>query len=58
LVVALGSDPRLTGPLLRAAIVTGLQSEGVEVRDAGLCTTPAMFYSLVAPGEWVVCRLM
>ena len=45
-----GSDPRLTGPLLRSAISAGLVSKGARVADFGLATTPAMFMSCILPG--------
>ncbi|GBF99435.1 phosphoglucomutase [Raphidocelis subcapitata] len=56
--VCVGSDPRLSGPLLRAALLTGLADEGAEVEDAGLSTTPAMFYSIIAPGSRVTGAVM
>lgn len=56
--VAVGSDPRLSGPLLLPALLVGLADEGVEVVDGGLATTPAMFYSIVVPGSDVTGSIM
>lgn len=49
--VAVGCDPRLSGPLLMPAALAGLQSAGAAAVDVGLSTTPAMFYGIIAPGE-------
>jgi phosphomannomutase len=43
--VAIGRDPRLSGPPLRDALAAGLISQGVNVMDFGLASTPAMFMS-------------
>ena len=48
--VALGRDSRVTGPALLAAAAEGLRRMGVDVFDFGLCTTPAMFMSLLTDG--------
>ena len=45
-----GRDPRITGPLLAAALVAGLTSKGVRVARFGLATTPAMFMSCITAG--------
>jgi len=45
--VAVGRDPRLSGPALRDAVILALASEGCDVYDVGLATTPAMFMSTV-----------
>lgn len=47
--VSVGSDPRLSSPMLRAAMASGLMSQGVCVMQFGMCTTPAMFMSCVMP---------
>jgi len=49
--VAVGSDPRISAPLLGPAVLAGLLSAGAKAVDVGLATTPAMFYGIVAPGE-------
>ncbi|MDR2514599.1 MAG: phosphomannomutase/phosphoglucomutase [Christensenellaceae bacterium] len=41
--VALGRDPRLSGPALLEGAARGLLSEGAAVLDLGLSTTPALF---------------
>jgi phosphomannomutase len=48
--VAVGRDPRVSGPLLGPAVLTGLVAGGAEAVDVGLATTPAMFYGIVAEG--------
>lgn len=47
--VSVGSDPRLSSALLLSAMTAGLVSEGIEVVQFGLCTTPAMFMSCILP---------
>ena len=49
--VSLGCDPRISGPMLEAALVVGLAAGGAEVDTFGIATTPCMFYSIVATGE-------
>lgn len=39
-----GRDTRRSGPLLQAALSAGLASEGCDVIDAGVITTPAVAY--------------
>ena len=41
--IALGRDPRLSGPELISALAEGITSHGAAVLDAGLASTPAMF---------------
>lgn len=41
--IAVGRDPRLSGPELMQGLFEGLCSEGAKCLDLGLCTTPAMF---------------
>ncbi len=48
--VAIGRDSRLSGPDLLDAAAQGLQHMGVTVTDCGLCSTPAMFMTLVTDG--------
>lgn len=55
--VAVGSDPRVSGPLLGPAVLAGLLSAGAEAVDVGLATTPAMFYGIVAPGACAAANL-
>ena len=47
---AIGRDSRLSGPTLLKAAANGLRAMGVDVLDFGLCTTPAMFMSLLTEG--------
>jgi len=49
--VSVGSDPRLSGPSLAAALAAGFASKGVKVTDFGPATTPAMFMSCILDGH-------
>ncbi len=42
--VLVGRDTRTSGTMLIAALASGLQSAGVNVKDAGIVTTPALQY--------------
>ena len=48
--VALGRDPRLTGEALLKACAEGCRLAGAQVECYGLCTTPAMYMSLITEG--------
>ncbi|CAL5224325.1 g6994 [Coccomyxa viridis] len=48
--VSIGRDPRISGPLLAAALAAGLTSKGVTVARFGYATTPAMFMSTIIQG--------
>jgi phosphoglucosamine mutase len=43
-VVVLGRDPRQSGHMLESALAAGLMSQGVDVRLAGVITTPGVAY--------------
>lgn len=43
--VAVGRDARLSGPLLRGALVAGLAHAGASVTDMGLCGTEEIYYA-------------
>ncbi|MBW2526247.1 MAG: phosphomannomutase/phosphoglucomutase [Deltaproteobacteria bacterium] len=47
--VALGTDPRLSGPSLKQALLEGLSESGFDVVDCGLASTPAMFMATIHP---------
>lgn len=49
LTVAVGMDPRLSGPELKKHIIETLSGYGVNVYDCDLASTPAMFMSTVFP---------
>ena len=49
-VVQVGRDPRISGPIIAAALAAGLTSKGVHVARFGYATTPAMFMSTIAEG--------
>ncbi|EIE19781.1 Phosphoglucomutase, first 3 domain-containing protein [Coccomyxa subellipsoidea C-169] len=46
----IGRDPRISGPILAAALAAGLTSKGVHVARFGYATTPAMFMSTISKG--------
>jgi phosphomannomutase len=48
--VSVGNDSRLSAPVLRDAIISGLRMVGCDVFNFGLASTPAMFMSTVTPG--------
>ncbi len=48
--IALGRDSRLTGPALLRATAEGISRAGASVLDFGMCTTPAMYMSILTPG--------
>ena len=50
LIVAVGTDSRLTGPALREATIKGLAAAGVHTVDCQMASTPAMFMTTVIPG--------
>lgn len=50
LTVAVGMDSRLTGPALKAAVISGLTAAGVHTVDCNMASTPAMFMTTVTPG--------
>ena len=43
--VVLGRDARLSGPLLRDALASGLRQAGASVTDIGLCGTEEIYYA-------------
>lgn len=49
-VIALGRDSRLSGESLMACAADGLCRAGATVLNFGLCTTPAMYMSILTPG--------
>jgi phosphomannomutase len=44
-VVAVGRDGRLSGPMLAAALMLGLEDVGVAVIDIGMATTPMLYFA-------------
>ncbi|MFW5820167.1 MAG: phosphomannomutase/phosphoglucomutase [Bacteroidota bacterium] len=47
--VAVGTDSRLSGPILEKAFIEGLKFMGTEVYQCGLSSTPAMFMTTKDP---------
>ena len=41
-----GRDMRVSGPMLKAAVIQGLVDAGVHVVDVGMLSTPAVTYSM------------
>ncbi len=58
LVVAIGRDSRLSGEELLSACARGMAIQGADVKDFGMCTTPAMFKSLVEAPPWADASIM
>ena len=48
--IALGRDSRITGPALLKATAEGISRAGAAALDFGMCTTPAMYMSILTPG--------
>ena len=48
--VALGRDSRISGEELLRAAAEGVSKAGAAVMDFGMCTTPAMYMSIITPG--------
>lgn len=43
--VAVGRDGRLSGPMLSAALMRGLEEAGITVIDVGMVTTPMLYFA-------------
>lgn len=50
-VLQIGRDPRLSGEALQAGLTAGLASQGVQVAQFDLATTPACFMSCIIGGQ-------
>ncbi len=48
--IAIGRDSRISGPALLKAAAEGVSKAGATVLDFGMCTTPAMYMSIITPG--------
>lgn len=44
--VSVGRDGRISSPMLRDHLITGLTAGGLEVVDIGVCPTPLLYYSV------------
>lgn len=49
--VVVGSDTRVTGPMVKHAVIAGLQSVGCSVVDVGICPTPTVQMATEKVGE-------
>lgn len=47
--IAVGRDSRISGPALLKAAAEGISRAGAAVLDFGMCTTPAMYMSIITP---------
>ena len=47
--IAIGRDPRITGPDMAEGLMKGLAGYGTKVIDCGLASTPAMFMATIFP---------
>jgi len=56
--VAVGTDSRITGPVLKQAFIEGMRGVGAKVFDCGLASTPAMFMTTVAGEKSVTAGVM
>ena len=43
--IAVGRDGRLSGPMLRDALIAGIRSAGVDAVDIGLAATPTLYFA-------------
>lgn len=48
--IALGRDSRISGPELLRGAAEGVSKAGASVLDFDMCTTPAMYMSIITPG--------
>lgn len=48
--IAIGRDSRISGPALLQAAAEGISRSGANVINFGMCTTPAMYMSIITPG--------
>ena len=60
--ICVGRDPRISGIDLADALMSGMAYLGVQVSDAGLASTPAMYMSTIMPyyelwSQRATCRL-
>ena len=56
--IAVGTDSRISGSVLKEAFITGLCEAGATVFDCGLASTPAMFMTTVSAGKSVTAGVM
>lgn len=56
--IAVGTDSRISGSVLKDAFITGLCEAGAKVFDCGLASTPAMFMTTVSSKKSVTAGVM
>ncbi|MFW9903079.1 MAG: phosphomannomutase/phosphoglucomutase [Candidatus Thorarchaeota archaeon] len=42
--IVIGGDVRISTPIIKSALSTGLMETGCNVQDVGICTTPAIYF--------------
>ena len=42
--IVIGGDVRISTPLIKSALTTGLLEAGCNVLDVGICTTPTIYF--------------
>ncbi|WP_372772266.1 phosphoglucomutase [Mangrovibacterium sp.] len=56
--VAVGTDSRISGPVLKAAFLKGMTEAGAKVFDCGIASTPAMFMTTVSGNQSITAGVM
>jgi phosphomannomutase len=56
--IAVGTDSRISGPVLKSAFIAGLCEADAQVFDCGLASTPAMFMTTVSADKSVTAGVM
>jgi len=53
--ITVGSDMRLSGPVLKSALIRGITDEGADVKDIGLVPVDAVYFCV---GNWAMRRAL
>jgi phosphomannomutase len=56
--VAVGTDSRISGPVLKSAFMAGMTVAGAKVFDCGIASTPAMFMTTVSEKKSTMAGVM
>lgn len=56
--IAVGTDSRISGQLLKNAFISGVSEAGAQVFDCGLASTPAMFMTTVSTSKEITAGVM
>lgn len=49
--IVIGGDVRISTPIIKSALTTGLMEAGCNVQDVGICTTPTIYFLAVRNPE-------